>query len=146
MPEYSKPSLFTIGYERRPLDNFLTALTSRSIEVLVDVRLRPQSRRRGFSKTALSEACERVGITYVHDRGLGTPADIMDRFRRTGWYDWDGYVEHLDTNPKLLEGAFDTSSRFRTCLMCYELEPAECHRRFVADRLSSQVGLRRIDV
>ncbi|SEM69999.1 DUF488 domain-containing protein [Nonomuraea pusilla] len=45
----------------------------RESELLVDVRLTPISRKRGFSKTALATALAAAGIACRHMRALGNP-------------------------------------------------------------------------
>lgn len=56
--------LFTIGYEGRVVDSFVEDLGNAGVEVLVDVRELAQSRKRGFSKTALSALLDEAGIEY----------------------------------------------------------------------------------
>ena len=46
--------LYTIGYKGRAADAFVEYLVGSGVEVLVDVRELPVSRKRGFSKTTLS--------------------------------------------------------------------------------------------
>jgi hypothetical protein len=55
-------------------------LLSAGVERLVDVRELPLSRRRGFSKTALSDALRAAGIDYVHVKALGTPKPNRERY------------------------------------------------------------------
>ena len=62
-----------IGYEGLSVDQLVARLQADGIEVLVDVRMTPLSRKPGFSKRALSEALSAAGIRYVHDRRLGNP-------------------------------------------------------------------------
>ena len=42
--------IFTIGYEKSTIDDFVSRLADADIDVLVDVRELPLSRKRGFSK------------------------------------------------------------------------------------------------
>ena len=48
------PTLYTIGYEKRSIDDLLWVLRARGVDCVVDVRLKPWSRRPGFSKTKLA--------------------------------------------------------------------------------------------
>ena len=66
-------NIFTIGYEKASIDQFDVVLLDANIEVLVDVRAVAISRRKGFSKSALSDRMARVGIEYVHLKSLGDP-------------------------------------------------------------------------
>jgi uncharacterized protein (DUF488 family) len=73
--------LLSIGYEGRDASTMADELASAGVTVLVDVRLTPLSRKRGFSKTALRELLATRGIAYVHLRALGNPKDNRDNFR-----------------------------------------------------------------
>ncbi len=69
-----KPAkLFTIGYEGRSLTEFVQLLVKNAITRVIDVRELPLSRRRGFSKTSLTEALAAHDIEYVHLRKAGNP-------------------------------------------------------------------------
>jgi len=65
-------SLTTIGYEGVSVEAFIGTLARARVTLLLDVRELPSSRRKGFSKTPLSEALREVGIEYRHERALGT--------------------------------------------------------------------------
>jgi len=71
----------TIGYEKASIEDFISTLLASDIEILIDVRDRAQSRRPGFSKTALAAAVRRVGIDYIHLKALGDPKDGRDAAR-----------------------------------------------------------------
>ena len=77
----SFPEIVSIGYEGRDVEALIRQLQSLRVDVLVDVRLNPISRKRGMSKVALREALEAHGIRYVHHRELGNPKDNRDGYR-----------------------------------------------------------------
>jgi uncharacterized protein (DUF488 family) len=54
------------------------------IDVLLDIREIPISRRRGFSKTALRQTVEGAGIAYRHERRLGSPKVLRHKLRSDG--------------------------------------------------------------
>lgn len=56
------PTLFTVGCEGRSLEGLIGDLLGAGVDRLVDVRELPLSRRRGFSKSALSGALHDAGI------------------------------------------------------------------------------------
>jgi uncharacterized protein (DUF488 family) len=71
---------FTIGYERKTLDEFLSVLVEARVDRVVDVRALPLSRRRSFSKTPLGEALAARSIEYVYVyRGSTLPAGPATR-------------------------------------------------------------------
>jgi hypothetical protein len=72
----------SIGYERfKDVDEFVALLRKEGVELLIDVRELPISRRRGYAKTALREALESGGIEYLHMKGLGNPKEIRDLYK-----------------------------------------------------------------
>jgi len=133
----------TIGYERASLADFIATLQLGSIEILVDIRDRAQSRRAGFSKSALSDALHNVGISYVHMRELGDPKEGRDAARR-GDFDkfhaiFDSVLEKKEAIEALAE-LEEMASANEVCLMCFERDHATCHRKIVADRLERKLG------
>ena len=137
----------TIGYEGAAVQSVLAELQEERIDLLVDVRAVASSRRPGFSKTKLAAGLADAGIGYLHLRGLGTPAEGRAA-ARAGQYDAlrTIYLGHLSTpgaRAELDALADVVRSGRRACLLCYEAEPAHCHRSLVAVALASLLpGLR----
>ena len=133
----------TIGYERASLIDFIATLQLSKIDVLVDVRDRAQSRRPGFSKSALSNALREAGIGYVHFRELGDPKEGREAARRG---DFDRFraiyagVMATDAAKEAIAKLEDLASEAQICLMCYERDQSTCHRKIVADRLETKLG------
>lgn len=129
----------TIGYEGVTLGCFLATLKAARVTQLLDVRELPISRRKGFSKNALSTALTRSGIAYVHQRALGSPRALRHRLRK----DRDlarfmsDFREYLATQQVTLDTLVDESSGV-VALLCYEREPSECHRSIVASVLAKR--------
>ena len=137
------PTLWTIGYQQLWPDALIAELESAGIQRVLDVRLRPQSRRPGMSKTKLALALAEHGIAYEHRRELGTPLEIRGLFRA-------GHLEtaaaayrvhaaahaagELDALAAELDGGPPTA------LLCLEASPAGCHRRVVAELLGERVA------
>lgn len=121
----------TIGYEGTTVDRFLRALRDARIELLIDVRAVARSRRPGFAKTALSANLEGAGIDYLHMSGLGTPPDGRVA-ARAGRVDemhviYNARLETAEAQAELANLAEIVRAR-RSCLMCFEADPAVCHR------------------
>src|SRR5579871_6868494 len=130
--------LFTIGYEQSTASAFFDALTRAKVGLLVDVRAVAASRRPGFSKRQLAAGLDEHGIRYVHLQKLGTPKEgrLAARGGRPGEM-LRVYERHLKT-PEAKEQldeltALAQASRERSgrplCLLCYERDPAHCHRQ-----------------
>jgi uncharacterized protein (DUF488 family) len=136
-------TLFTIGYEKARLADVVAALEDAGVEILIDVRDRPQSRRPGFSKNQLAAGLEAAGIRYVGLRALGTPAEGREANRKRQWAKfWRIVDEKLATAEAehALAQAAAIASKTPTCLLCYEADPHICHRSRVADILAARQG------
>ena len=123
--------IFTIGYEAATMGEFLAALQQAGVRRVIDIRAVPNSRRPGFSKNPLRNALAEVGIDYVHLKALGTPADGRAA-ARAGKQD---ELERIYTGQLELPEAMVQSQQMRelaadapSALLCYEREPADCHR------------------
>lgn len=135
-------TICTIGYERRSLDEFLRLLCGAPVDTLIDTRHRAGSRKRGFARTALSEALRGIGVGYEHRRELGTPPHLMDIMRSTGSYSLDAYEEFFEAQGALLTDLTEVAAKTRTVLLCYELDPGVCHRSVLARHVAREAGLR----
>ena len=138
----AKPQVFTIGYEGAEADRFLATLKDAGVSTLADVRAVALSRKRGFSKSALRDALAGQDIGYRHFITLGTPkegrqaaragdADLMRRI----------YCDEVLATEPAREALRDLELLARTqpvCLLCFERDPAHCHRRILARRLEEQ--------
>jgi uncharacterized protein (DUF488 family) len=123
--------LFTIGYEATTMGEFLDALKSAGVERVIDVRAVANSRRPGFSKTPLRNALAEVGIDYVHLRALGTPADGRAAVRAGRHEDLKRiYAAQLDLPEAIVaaEQMRELAMEKPSALLCYERDPAGCHR------------------
>jgi uncharacterized protein (DUF488 family) len=123
--------LFTIGYESTTMGEFLDALKSAGVARVIDVRAVPNSRRPGFSKTPLRNALAEVGIDYVHHKPLGTPANGREAARAGRVDDLKRiYAAQLDLPEAIVaaEQMRELAAEKPSALLCYEREPAACHR------------------
>jgi len=131
--------IFTIGYEGATMGEFLAALQSAGVERVIDVRAVPNSRRPGFSKTPLCNALAEVGIDYVHLRALGTPAAGREAARAGRKAELDRiYAGQLETPEAMAQGAMmlDLAAEKPSALLCYERDPACCHRTLLWQALA----------
>jgi uncharacterized protein (DUF488 family) len=137
-----KTLLSTIGYEGASLDDFIATLKLAKISCLLDVRELPISRRKGFAKTALSEALAKAGIDYVHLKGLGDPKPGREAARRKDFVAFNKiFSSHMKTDIARndLKTASSLIMASRTCLMCFERDPHTCHRELVAEAVNAKL-------
>lgn len=134
------PHLVSIGYEGRSVDDLVNSLLKQDVQVLVDVRLNPISRKPGLSKTALSTALNEAGITYIHHRELGNPKDNRDDFRR-GTPESHARFRALlgeERGAAALRHVSELLEDSVVALLCFERDHSECHRTLVVDAIAQQ--------
>jgi hypothetical protein len=132
--------LVTIGYEGRTLEGYLNTLLRDSVTLLCDVRRNPLSRKYGFSKSTLQNACARVGLRYEHLPELGIASE--ERRELVTQADYDALFAVYERNSLPNQGAALAKIRVwiekeeqRVALTCFEAEPCQCHRHCVAKAL-----------
>jgi uncharacterized protein (DUF488 family) len=136
--------IFTIGYEGATMGEFLATLQKMGVERVIDVRAVPNSRRPGFSKTPLRNALAEIGINYVHLRALGTPAAGRVAARAGRQAELERiYAGQLETPEAMAEGAMmlDLADGKPSALLCYERDPACCHRTLLWQALAPEAEI-----
>jgi uncharacterized protein (DUF488 family) len=131
--------IFTIGYERTTVGEFLAALQQAGVERVIDVRAVPNSRRPGFSKTPLRNALAEVGIDYLHLRALGTPADGRPAARAGRHEELERiYAGQLELPEAMAQSAqmVELSREKPSAVLCYERDPSGCHRTLLLDSVA----------
>lgn len=136
-PTTTRP-VVTIGYEGRTADQLLEALRDRSIDLLVDVRLTPLSRKPGLSKRGLAERLASAGIRYLHVPELGNPKDNRDGFRAGDERSRGRFRELLsaDDASAALDELQELAQEHVIALLCFERDAGECHRELVGEELA----------
>jgi uncharacterized protein (DUF488 family) len=134
-------AIYTIGYEGATVEGFLAALVAAGVDTLVDVRALPLSRKRGFSKNALSRRLREAGLEYVHMPDLGNPpkgreaakAGKLKKFHQI-------YLSHFKSKEtrKAFEALVSLGHARSLCMMCFERDPRICHRDIIAKRMKGR--------
>jgi uncharacterized protein (DUF488 family) len=130
-------TIYTIGFQRKPLSEFITLLRQAGVDAVIDIRLRNTSQLSGYAKRDHLAFLLREGfsIAYKHHADLAPTAEILDDYREEE--DWAIYEERF--NALLAERQAeavgrDILSRYRAvCLLCSEPTAERCHRRLVAE-------------
>lgn len=134
-------TLLTIGYEGALIDDFVATLKLANVDVLIDIRDVPVSRKRGFSKKSLARALESAGLDYIHLRDLGDPKPGRDAARRGDIEAFERiFRAHLarDVSQEALTKAVEIATRVRASLLCFERNHAHCHRSIVAEAMGDR--------
>lgn len=134
----AKP-LHTIGYEGSSIDEFVRTISRSGIDLLIDVRELPLSRKRGFSKRALCSLLASHEIEYLHLRGLGDPKPGRLAAREGRYTDFRRiFSAHLRTQIAQmdLQKGIDAARTRSACLLCFERDHKNCHRCIVAEEMA----------
>lgn len=133
----SVPLLHTLGYSGFAPETFAAKLLQANVAVLVDVRRKPISRKKGFSKNGLQAFLEKRGIEYRHLPELGMPDELLAE-RKDGMEVGDylaAFGKYLETCDEALDDLLRLAQSRRCCLVCLEKDPAVCHRSVIAEEL-----------
>lgn len=130
--------LFTVGHGTLPQQSFGALLSGAGIEMLVDVRRAPGSRRHPhFSRSQMESWIPMMGVQYRWEQGLGgwrkTEPDSPNTALRNDSF--RGYADYMATEPfwSALDGVLADAEQFRTVVMCSEAVYWRCHRRLISD-------------
>jgi uncharacterized protein (DUF488 family) len=128
-------TLYTIGYQGAKLEQVIASLSAAKVSVVVDTRETPTSRRVEFRGRALATALEEAEIRYVSIPALGAPRQL----RQLAAEDWAAfaaaYRKRLALVRKELGQLVQLIVSERVCLLCYEADPAACHRSVLAQEI-----------
>ena len=130
--------LWTIGYEKLGVPDFVAALRAAKIKTLIDVREVANSRPAGFSKKSLSASLDEAGIAYIHMKALGTPKAGREAARKGDAKTMQRIFEAKLAEPEsqlALAEAAELGRSGRICLMCLEHDWRQCHRAIVAKHM-----------
>lgn len=130
-------TIYTVGYENRSVKKFLEVLVSTGIQIVIDVRANPFSKKRGFCKKNLKETLESASIRYIWARDYGVPP----REQETGTKEQilSAYRQRV-RKRFLLKWLSQFFEEKPTALMCVEASAEQCHRGVLAEELSEFMG------
>jgi uncharacterized protein (DUF488 family) len=144
-PSPPSPGICTIGYEGRTFEGYLNKLLHAGVSLICDVRRNPLSRKYGFSKSTLKNACESLNITYFHLPELGIASEDRRELVTQADYNELFAIYRRDTLPLQSDSLQKIHQWVETgklvALTCYEADPARCHRQCVATELEKRYGL-----
>ena len=134
-------AVLTVGHSTRSLEELVELLRHHGVELLVDVRTVPGSRRMPhFSKASLEKTLPAHGIAYMHMPELGGLRKPKHDSINMGWRNvsFRGYADHMQDDEfwEAISELERLASTKRLAVMCAEAVPWRCHRSLIADALT----------
>lgn len=142
-PAGSGLCIHTVGHSTRSLEELVELLRGHGVDLLIDIRTVPRSRRNPqFNRETLGESLraleDRIGYLHLSElgglrrgRGEGSP--------NTGWQNtsFRAFADYMLTEPFAagLGRLLELAQRHRPAILCAEAVPWRCHRSLVADAL-----------
>ncbi len=139
-PKKSGPGFFTIGYEKKDIDQFLNALVSNNISLLIDIRRNPFSMNFMYIKDALMKKLKDVGIDYLHIPELGIESEERKNLHTKADYEelFAKYRQTLPLKEVYINRIIELGTTKRIALLCFEADCNFCHRGEVAKVIKSR--------
>ncbi len=140
--------IYTLGHGARSIEEFLSVLSDEGIQLLIDVRRYPGSKRHPhFGRGALGDALASKGIAYEwwgESMGGRREADEQSETRHGAWEveAFRAYASHMDRPEfrEALERLIQISKERNVAIMCSETLWWRCHRRLIADAVVAGGG------
>ena len=131
-------AVHTIGHSTRSIDAFLGLLDAHSVELLIDVRRWPASKRNPqFQREALANSLRENNQTYLWRGDLGGFRKPAPDSVNTAWQvgAFRAYADFMLTDEfaNILREVEKLARAKRAALMCAEAVPWQCHRQLLAD-------------
>ena len=127
-------NLFTIGFTQKKAEQFFETLIKAGVKRVIDTRLNNVSQLAGFAKKSdLQYFLQKIGeIEYIHILDLA-PTNAYKKKEIT----WDSYEQKFNQliTQRQIERKLSIDIIDKSCLLCSELKPHNCHRRLVAEYL-----------
>jgi len=137
------PPIFTIGHSTRSIAEFVELLRCGRVELVVDVRTVPRSRRNPqYNEDVLGTELAEYQIAYsriadlggLRSRSADVPPEVNAFWINQSFHNYADYA----LSPKFaaaLGELLEISSTRRIAIMCAEAVWWRCHRRIIADYL-----------
>jgi uncharacterized protein (DUF488 family) len=140
MKDKTGVTLWTVGHSTRSIEDFVAILKSFDLQVLIDVRSFPGSRRYPhFNREHLRESLSSEGIEYVHAPELGGRRRARPDSHNLAWRNesFRGYADYMETESFLaaIERLVEIAKDRRAVVMCAEAVWWRCHRSLISDYL-----------
>lgn len=130
--------IYTIGFTKKTLEDFITRLKKSNIQRIVDIRLNNSSQLSGFAKSHdLEFILKQFGIEYISVKSLAPDKALLDKYKKNkNWKEYEANFKALMNTRNAKKTLNDLQlDRKTSCFLCSEDKPEKCHRRLVAEML-----------
>ncbi len=137
-------AIYTIGFTKKSLKEFINLLRRNKITKLVDTRLSRDSQLSGFAKSKdLNYVLEEIlKIKYEVVPEFSPTKELLKAYQKDNcWEKYEkGFLELIkERELERFKGMF-LDEKERICLLCSEEKADKCHRRLLAEFFSGLEG------
>jgi len=130
-------TIYTIGFTKKSLKEFVNLLKKNKITKVIDIRLNKDSQLAGFAKSR--------DLKYILEENLKIKYEVIPEFSPTKELlktyqkdkDWEKYQKGFSEliKERKLESFKDVvlDKKEKVCLLCSESESDKCHRRLLSE-------------
>lgn len=135
--------VWTIGHSTKTSEEFGRLILSHDMQILVDVRSFPGSRRYPhFNKTELAQCLAALRVEYKHFPQLGGRRKPGPHSHNTAWRNesFRAYADYMETEAfhQGVNELLEVAASSRVAVMCAESLWWRCHRSLIADYLKAK--------
>lgn len=135
-------TIWTIGHSNRTIETFIDILHSHNIQLIVDVRQFPGSKKYPyFNKEQLQISLKENNINYEHLVQLGGRRKPAKDSPNITWKNdaFRAYADYMETNEfaETISVLEQLAAKQNTAYMCSEAVWWSCHRSMISDYLKA---------
>lgn len=132
-------NIYTIGFSGKSAEEFFTLLTKNKVRKLIDIRLNNKSQLAGFANAKhLSYFLKIHNIEYEYRQELAPSKELLDGYKNEN-INWEQYINiyiKILNERKILD-KIKLDDFEDSVLLCSEPTSEQCHRRLLAEYLST---------
>jgi uncharacterized protein (DUF488 family) len=134
-------TLYTIGFTKKSLEDFINILKNNKITKIIDIRLNRNSQLSGFAKEQdLKYILEKLlNIKYEIMLDFAPSKELLKMYQKDrNWRKYEnGFLKLIKyRHLERFKGEI-IDEKQKICLLCSEEEPDRCHRRLISDFFST---------
>lgn len=135
--------VYSLGYEKKTIDEFIKILEEAKVSILLDVREFAWSYKQDFRKNRLHSALAKVGIDYYHVSNAGNPKSIRKKYSKskTVLSKYREYLNKTESGVQEIKSIIATAKKENKniCLTCYEKDFDCCHRSVLLSKIKQSM-------